>query len=465
MTSTLPPRSTKPLPDSAGSLFDRYAGVFKLIWRIAFGYALEQWQEDALRIITELRADGRLRHRQFLVSMGRQNGKTELAAALGILFMLWKAHGYIIGIASSAEQARLVYDRVMRVIRANGSLAAKFTALTDTRGIRTKAGGKYEIKAAKSATLQGIPVDLAIVDEVHLVKMALWNDLVNGLGSRPDCMVVGITTAGDDTSELLKHLYALADSGEIGALIWEAPEARIPEDDDTLWEYLLAANPSLAAGEREIEREAVIKDVRSMTPDAAIRYRLNRFTADINAYMTLGIWTPLARHLEPQSSGVVFSIDRTPQWTWATVTANWLAADDKIATAVVASIASPNSDKLVGVCQELAPRHRLFVGDGYGLGPIMEELKTRGLATKKTTLGDETAAASRLYARVHAGTIEHAGDPLLTAQIPHVKTKSQGDHYRLIREAKDHDIDAVVSTARGVYFAEMAHDVGSQLFT
>ncbi len=457
-----PSRASTPLDDSPGSLFDRYEAVFDLVWFAAFGYILDAWQKHAIRLVTELRPDGRLRHSQFILSLGRQNGKTEIAAALALLWLLWQDAPYVVGIATSAEQARLVYDRVMRAIRPTRSLAARFDALTDTRGIRSRTGGKYEIKAAKSAALQGIPIDLSIVDEVHLVKQALWTDLVNGTGNRPDCLVVGITTAGDDTSTLLKHLYELADKGDVGFAIWEAPEARVPEDDDVLWEYLLDANPGLVT--RPERREAAIKAVRTTPPADAVRYRLNRFVSSESNYLGVGQWLTLAGEITPPHDGIIFAIDRTPTWSHASIVAAWQSEAGMIETQVVASITSPTHEKLVDLAVALGDRARLFVGDGYILGALMQELKERGLPVKRSTLGDACAAASRLFARVTTKTVRHLGEPLITAQLPRVKTKSVGDNYRLVR-AGTSDIDTVVATAAAVYFAESTRAQGGQLFT
>ncbi|WP_175559127.1 hypothetical protein [Sanguibacter gelidistatuariae] len=64
----------------------------------------------------------------------------------------------------SAEQAQIVYTRLLTAIQGNAKLRDRFERLAD---------------------------------EAHLMKAALWSDLVNGV-------VAGITTAGDDQSDLLK---------------------------------------------------------------------------------------------------------------------------------------------------------------------------------------------------------------------------------------------------------------------
>ncbi len=60
---------------------------------------------------------------------------------MGIWALLRAPGQLVIGLASSADQARIIYDRTMYVIRSNPSLADLFTKLTDTRGIRAKDGG------------------------------------------------------------------------------------------------------------------------------------------------------------------------------------------------------------------------------------------------------------------------------------------------------------------------------------
>ncbi len=83
-------------------------------------------------------------------------------------------------------------------------------------------------------------------------------------------MVFGITTAGDESSILLKDLYETGAKSvasdpsleRFGFFEWSAPEARVPESDEELLEYLKAANPALACG--RIDSENVLSDVRAM---------------------------------------------------------------------------------------------------------------------------------------------------------------------------------------------------------
>ncbi|MCU1530116.1 MAG: hypothetical protein JWP75_3879, partial [Frondihabitans sp.] len=307
---------------------------------------------------------------------------------------------------------------------------------------------------------QGQPVDLGAADELHLLKPVLWTDLVNGTGSRYDCMVAGITTAGDDSSELLIRLYA-EDSPGRGKFIWEAEEARIPDDDETLGRYIMQANPSVAHGRTPLDR--VIESVRGMPPGEAIRYRLNRFIdGSDNGYLTAAQWLKCKGDVSIRKP--VLTVDRAPDWSFATIVATMKASDGVIETEVVASIVKPTMESLLAECMRLSKHSpQTFVVDAFSLKALGDQLKQKGQPVRYMNFGDEISAASMVYAKVVGGEIRHAGDELLTRQFPNVVRKTHNDAYKLARVGAE-PIDAVMATVRGIYVAETTEDTGMQLF-
>ena len=165
---------------------------------------LERYPDDWH--VVELR--GRLRYRSVLVSIGRQNGKSEIATVLGFYGLLMHDPApYVVGLASNKEQADLIYRRVHYNVTHHQSLLKRFKA-TGTRGIkRLDSSGYYVTKPAKADALQGIPVTMCLFDEVHLCSPDMWSAMTLGTQSKQDGIVIGLTTAGDDTSKLLKDLY------------------------------------------------------------------------------------------------------------------------------------------------------------------------------------------------------------------------------------------------------------------
>lgn len=474
-----PVRYTEPLSADYPSAFDGYRDLFRLVWRAAFGYALEDWQEEALRAIFEIfpeghRRAGQLRWRQVVISLGRQNGKTEIAAAAGLLGLLMKATSTIVGIASNVDQARLVYKRTMQAIQGTPALARKFKALTETRGIRTISGGQYEMKAAKSAALQGIPIDMGLVDELHILARALWFDLVNGLGGRENCLVIGITTAGDEGSELLLHLYEQGDlaisagaDARFGFFLWEAPETLVPADDDTLGRYLAYANPSVASG--RIDLENAIGEVRSMPPSDAIRYRLNRFVASTSVFIPAAEW---ARGISGQGWPVgvrpTFTISRTQDWRHASIGAFALLPDGSTYCDLVASVAIDGVSAirtLADIASRLSRHNPVAFGMSWELlGDLGKELKNRGLPVRMIRTGDMLNGSSLFFTKVMQGKIKHPGHALLSFQIPRTVRKNVGEGFRVSAAASGTDIDAVVNHIEGVYMLDTQIDAPIQLF-
>ncbi|QKS15604.1 hypothetical protein HUN59_04670 [Curtobacterium sp. Csp2] len=463
-----PTRYTRPLTPDFHSWYERYRDTFRKAWWSANGYCLERWQDQLLHAITEVDAFGILRYREVLISVGRQNGKTEIVAALGLLFMVAKRSPTVISVASSREQAQLVYKRALDVATRSATLAPHFARMTNTRGLTTITGGEWELKAAKSAALQGIPIDLGGVDEVHLVKSVLWTDMVNGLGDRDDCMVVGITTAGDDDSELLLRLYERDDAPvtRFGRFVWEAPEARVPKDDNELARWLAMANPGIASGRRKVAN--AVSAVRGMPQDQAIRYRLNRFVSGSdNAYIAVPDWNRLTVPADAiEIVRPILTIDRTPDWTFATIIATGKTDDDKIAVEVAMSIPNPSVEALYDECVDMFGKvsPETFVVDGYTLGALAKRLKENGYPVRTMSFGDEVSAASMFYSKVVRGHIVHAA-PGLAQQFQNVARKAtHGDQYKLVRGSGPQSIEAALATVRGVYAAETSDDGGSLIY-
>jgi phage terminase large subunit-like protein len=467
-----PARHTPSLVDGFESSIDHLLPVIELAWSVANpGFKFDDWQVELMRRVTELLPSGELRWRSCLISMGRQNGKSEIVGALGIWALMRKVGSYNVGVASTAEQARLVYDRVQRVIASNPALERRMSKLTETRGIKTLDGSRYEIKAANANTLQGIPVSVGIVDEVHLVNEKTWDALASGTGARPDTLLVGITTAGDENSELLNRLYKNADkaiAGDLerfGAWIWEATEAVVPDDDDELIALLLEANPALQSG--RIDPKLLLSDVRALPKDDIIRYRLNRFIqSGSKTFIPAELWQKCERPFgaELPQGEFVFAVDRTPDWEHASV-AVAVKVDDVIYTELVASINKPSLEQLIFICGQLMSHSpRAIIVDGYTLRDLYKELKVRGYPAETATLGDVVNASSMFYARLARKTMQHGGDPLLSIQIPRTVRKMVGEGFRVSRRDSAVEIDAVMATLLATFGADTLREQPLQVF-
>ena len=289
--------------------------------------------------------------------------------------------------------------------------------------------------------------------------MELWTALVNGTGARPDTLVVGITTAGDESSELLKHLYELGDkaiAGEVqgfGFFLWEAPEGSIPDTDEQLAQFLIAANPALASG--RVDMATTIQDVRSMPTQDALRYRLNRFVSGSDtSFVTGAMWAQNARSVdEPFPEGhCYFTVDSDPDMRYATITRT-IKSEGFYYTELVASVPQPTDELLEKLCRWLYKYQPVaFVMDSKL--SLADRLKKRGYPVKVITGGDVLGASSLFYAKLAQRKVKHGNDPLMSLQLPNTIRKTVGDTFKIFRKDKSVTIDAVRATAFGVYAAE-----------
>lgn len=474
-----PTRYSLPLAETFPSHGDWLLELVELVYRTPDGQLidLDPWQKQLIRHILETYPPGhpragRLRYRQVFVSVARQNGKSVIGAVLALYGLVREAGALVIGIASSAEQARIIYKRLMAVIHGDKRLRSMFARLTDTRGISSHDGGVYEIKPSKSAAVQGLDISVGIVDELHLTQPELWTDLVNGSKARRNGIVAGITTAGNDSSELLKRLYAEFDdpdrSERFGGFIWEAPTASVPADRDGKAAYVLEANPSAADG--RLDALDLVDDLQGMPEHEIIRYVFNRFTASASTFIPLDAWRRCRRsHGEhyPKHLPSWIAIDRTPEWSWASIVAGVQDDNGTVWTEVIASIQRPDLDMLERIAVELQARSNVdgFIMDGLSLGELADRLKGRGFTVTRGSLGHATNAASRLYARIAQQLLKHAGDPLLDQQIPRAVRKDVGDGFRISRKDSTVAVDTTIATSLAVLAAENGkRHAGLQIF-
>lgn len=442
---------------------------------------LDEWQKWLLRSVLERypkdhpdpEKAGRLRYRQVVISMGRQNGKSTLTQALSLYGLLMHEPGpSVIGVASSVDQARIVYNRTLYTVNNNPWLKKRFSKATEHRGLHLNNGaGSYMIKAAKETALQGIPVTLGIVDELHILNKGLYSSLTLGTSTKSDGIIIGITTAGDENSETLKDLYATGEKAvdgdpdleRFGFFCWEAPEGCAIDDKDAIY----AANPAVECGRIPIER--VISDLRSIPELEARRYRLNQF---IEASKVPG-WLPMELFDEAIGKGIVtrqiplvLAVDRTASWGNVCISAATKLEDGTYQTELVASYVNPTEQQIFDDLKDLYLKHgpQGIALDDRQMPNIGKKLKLSGIPTYQLWTKEMTAAAAFSYWLFANGMVKHNNDPLLREQIPRGVAKYSGESWFISRKESKGDMDAVLATVMALYCANIVESGSLQVF-
>lgn len=493
---------------------DRLLEAIAEFWTTTEGkLALDGWQVWTIRRaletyppwwpVVELR--GQLRYKKVLISLARQNGKSVIGAVLVFYFLTMHKRGPKVGgFASIESQAKIVYDRVRFAIEKHPVLKARYNP-TKTRGVSHRDGrGIYDTHPAKVDSLQGEPFTAALYDELHLGDVGLWNAITIGQKSKRGAMLVGITTAGDDESELLITLYEEAaeaiEAAELvrhaaaqvvteaegivsnayelltrgderfGAFIWEATEL----DDEgvpLLTEAnMIAANPAVACGRIPLTDE--MATARNMWRKAksrldVVRYTLNVFiqgTAD--AWMAAPAWNRLG--VDPdelaRSGGVVFGLERTDDWEHASITANY-HRDGRFSTELVATINGASESMLYRACRALVGLGPCtFAMPADTLKPLGKRLRDEGQEVWTLGVSEMQHAYATVRGAAKAETLNHAGDSLIRLQSSRAKARKTEDGSRISRTLSIGDVDALLATFAGVFVTSTRAETTRQFF-
>ena len=175
--------------------------------------ALEPWQQFILWVLFGWkRADGTRRFRTAYQEIARKNGKSTIAAGVGLYLMIADGEpgAEIYTAATKRDQARITHAEATRMVKSSPALRKEIRAFKDNLHIPDTAS-KYEPLGADADSMDGLNVHGAIIDELHAHKdRRVWDVLETATGSRRQPLMFAITTAGYDRQSLCfeQHEYA-----------------------------------------------------------------------------------------------------------------------------------------------------------------------------------------------------------------------------------------------------------------
>lgn len=160
---------------------------------------LEEWQKAIVRqAFGWRRADGTRRFRTMYVEVGRKNGKSELAAALGLYMLVGdhEAGAEVYSSATKKDQARIVWNTAAQMLKASPELR-RFVRGLQSSLVVSKNASFFQPLGADSSTLDGLNPHGNIIDELHAHRdRGVWDVLDSAMGARRQPMTIAITTAG-----------------------------------------------------------------------------------------------------------------------------------------------------------------------------------------------------------------------------------------------------------------------------
>ncbi|MFW6598129.1 hypothetical protein ACOCHS_06325 [Propionibacteriaceae bacterium Y2011] len=189
---------------------------------VILGLTLYPWQKWLLIHALELRADGRLRFRNVVVLVARQNGKSTLSQVLAAWWLFVCGVRLVLGTAQDLDTAEEVWDGVVDLATATDEndeplrpdLAELVRAVVRVNGKKSLdllTGERYKVKASTRRAGRGLSGDRIILDELREHQSwEAWGAITKTSMARPDAQIWCLSNAGDVTSVVLRHLRKMA---------------------------------------------------------------------------------------------------------------------------------------------------------------------------------------------------------------------------------------------------------------
>ena len=213
---------------------------------------LEPWQQFIMwSLFGWKRDDGTRRFRTSMQEVARKNGKTTMAAGVGLYLLVADGEpgAEVYSAATKRDQARLSHSEATRMAKSSPGIKREVRIYKDNIHIPDTAS-KFEPLGADTDGMDGLNLHGALVDELHAHKSRkMWDLLETATGSRRQPMMFGISTSGFDRQSLFftqneytkKVLQGVVEDDSWFGIIYTIDEGDDWEDE-TVW---VKANPNL----------------------------------------------------------------------------------------------------------------------------------------------------------------------------------------------------------------------------
>src|SRR5215469_11470063 len=229
---------------------------------------LFDWQKDLIRLIYN-NPHGT---RRAIISMGRKNAKTTLAACLLLAHLCGppaksKPNSQLFSAAQSRDQAGIIFSLAAKMVRINPALARIVTIQETAKSlICPELGTRYRALSADATTAYGLSPQLVIHDELGQVRgprSPLYEGLETATGAQADPLSIIISTQAPTDADLLSMLIDDALAGNDPATVvklYTAPPDLDPFDEATI----ALANPALGTFLNTQEVLAMARNAKRM---------------------------------------------------------------------------------------------------------------------------------------------------------------------------------------------------------
>lgn len=249
-------------------------------------FRLRGWQKN--EIVKSMFPPTGKRPRQGLVSMPRGNGKSGLAAALGLYALLAdEVEGaQVLIVASDERQARIVFNAARRMVELDERLSEQVQIFRDRLYVPATDSMLMPLPA-EPAALQGFDPTLTIVDELHVVTEPVWDAMALAAGKREESLTLAISTPADNVDSVMWRLVEYGRNNpddKSFAMIEYATPIEYALDDRDGWKI---GNPALGDF---LHEDAVAATLKTTREEPFRRYRLGQWVGSANSWIPWGVF-------------------------------------------------------------------------------------------------------------------------------------------------------------------------------
>jgi len=244
---------------------------------------LRPWQREFIEALYAVNADGLRLVRTAVLSMGRKNGKTQLAAMLALAHLLGpeaESRGEVYSCANDRFQASKIFAEMVALIAGNPDLVDRVNIVRFKKEIEDlKSGSFYAALTAEAKTKMGLNPSFIIYDELgQAANRHLYDAMDSAMGARKEPLLLVISTqAADDfapMSQLVDYGIKVNEGDIVDPSFHLTLHAAPIELDPWLPETWSLANPALG-------------DFRSLPDVERLAQQAQRMPAQENSFRNL----------------------------------------------------------------------------------------------------------------------------------------------------------------------------------
>jgi phage terminase large subunit-like protein len=278
---------------------------------------LEAWQAFVVgSAFGWKRADGTRRFRSIYLEVAKKNGKTLLAAGVGIMLAFFDGEpgAEVYSIATKRDQAKLVWNDADRMVQKNPGLAARIRSFALSLADETTASFFRPLGRDSGESEQGVNPHGVVVDELHVLdNRDSIDNIETAVSARRQPMIWKITTAGvrresvwaEERADAVSVVEGRATDDSMLVLVYTLDEGDDPFDE-AVWPK---ANPNLGVSVNlDTLREQAETAKRSPGKMAAfLRFRMNIPTSVSTRAISIDEWDANGEEPHVPDGSVVYA--------------------------------------------------------------------------------------------------------------------------------------------------------------